>query len=257
MVSALKGEVTMMKNLVMSAFGVLVFLSAALAGCSPSTAGVEPADGSRAADAPPDGRTDACIAWRADGVCLSDPPPANDHDRDGFTSDVDCNDEDEGSFPGNSEVLCDGVDQNCDGVDLCFLDEDLDGSASNLDCDDHDPARFPAAVDASCDGVDQNCDGWDACDRDGDGYVLGGDCDDTRADVHPGAVEIACDSIDNDCWDGECCDQDADLDGFPCRLDCNDHNQLINPDATPPTNICPTTDWNCDGHVDGDSRYCL
>lgn len=251
-----------MNNLTIGVLGGSLFLWIALAGCTESNTGPDMGvrDGGRPArdgGHPVDARTEACIVWRGDGVCLSDPPPANDHDRDGFTSDVDCDDEDEASFPGASETLCNGVDENCDGSDFCPPDEDGDGSMANVDCNDHDPLIYPYSPnDTTCDGVDQDCNGFDACDLDGDGVFAGSDCDDNDARAYPGNTEIMCNGVDDDCYDGECCDQDADLDGYPCRLDCNDHNQLINPGVIPPTRGCPV-DWNCGGVPDGNSSDCL
>lgn len=40
-----------------------------------------------------------------------------DRDGDGFTDDVDCNDEDPMVFPGAADTPGDGLDTNCDGFD--------------------------------------------------------------------------------------------------------------------------------------------
>src|SRR5581483_9662329 len=56
----------------------------------------------------------------------------------------DCDDGDKNIHPGASEIAGDGVDEDCDGVDLCFVDEDGDGHGdvsgatavgASLDCD--------------------------------------------------------------------------------------------------------------------------
>jgi hypothetical protein len=60
-------------------------------------------------------------------------------------------------------VAKDGIDQDCDGVDL--LDGDGDGfddeAVGGDDCDDADPAVFPGAWEWDNDTIDHNCDGRD------------------------------------------------------------------------------------------------
>jgi len=104
-------------------------------------------------------------------------------------------------FPGATEV-CDGFDNNCDGVTLNGeVDADLDTYfVCDGDCDDDDNAINPGATEV-CNDIDDDCDtqvdeGFDA---DGDGYsTCAGDCDDTDGNVHPNAVEI-CNDWDDDC----------------------------------------------------------
>ncbi|MCP4804867.1 MAG: hypothetical protein GY913_02550 [Proteobacteria bacterium] len=96
----------------------------------------------------------------------------------------DCNDADEAVNPDATEAPADGVDQDCDGGDTCFVDVDRDGwrtdetmSSGDLDCDDlHEagadwpdgdcddalPTVQPDATDFPGDGIDQDCDGRDA-----------------------------------------------------------------------------------------------
>ena len=108
----------------------------------------------------------------------------------------DCNDLDAESHPGAEEV-CDGVDNDCDGVtdgedatDALTWYEDGDGDGYGTtaslqtacdppagyalhdgDCDDADPAYHPGAAEADCtDSNDYNCDGSVGFDdADGDG----------------------------------------------------------------------------------------
>ena len=92
----------------------------------------------------------------------------------------DCNDQDPQTYMGATEVIGDGIDQDCDNAELCYADEDGDGfgsestvssvdedcndageSAFMTDCDDTDATSFPGAEDIEGDGIDQDCDGED------------------------------------------------------------------------------------------------
>ena len=115
-----------------------------------------------------------------------------DEDGDGVSAEEDCNDADASVFPGNdSDIMGDGIDQNCDGHDGIDLDGDGFGSvpSGGDDCDDSDPSLTPEDLDM---------DGFSTCD---------GDCDDATEDVAPGREEF-CDGIDTNC-DGVL-DEDAD-----------------------------------------------
>ena len=161
-----------------------------------------------------------------------------------ITAGGDCDDGDHTVYPEASE-LCDGQDNDCDGV---LLDEesDLDGDtwvacttddggwdgdavSGGDDCDDTDPSLFPGApelcdglingcgVDLADDEVDDDGDGavectFDADGWDGDGAVTAGDdCDDDDLTIYVGADEL-CDGQDNDC-DTVLPDDESDVDG--------------------------------------------
>ncbi len=146
--------------------------------------------------------------------------------------------------------ICNGVDDNCDGVADEGFDLDADGFTScDGDCDDDDPAVNPGAAEI-CNGADDDCDGDvdEDFDQDGDGFSsCAGDCDDSQPTVYPGAAED-CDSLDNDC-DGEA-DEDHDQDGdgvTVCAGDCDDLAPAVNPGAD---EICNGIDDDCDGTID-------
>jgi Putative metal-binding motif/FG-GAP repeat len=165
----------------------------------------------------------------------------------GWTSNaLDCDDTDSSVSSGAGLEVCDGVDQDCDGlvdedpigVALLYPDADLDGygvdgarsrqcpgaagwSTSNRDCDDTDAAVYPGAGESWYDGVDQDCDGESDFDADRDGYELGtkaaDDCDDSHAEVNPSASEQCGNSVDDNCdgaTDGQPCAWQLDAIGF-------------------------------------------
>ena len=157
------------------------------------------------------GAPELCDA--ADNDCDLDSDEGFDVDGDGVTTcgadgvaataDDDCDDTNAAVFPGNPE-LCDGLDNDCDGLAESLDDSDLDGvTTCDGDCDDGDDAVFPAAPEL-CDGLDNDCDlalGPDEVDGDGDGVmVCASDCDDADDANFPGNTEV-CDGEDNDCND--------------------------------------------------------
>jgi hypothetical protein len=177
-----------------------------------------------------------------------------DFDDDGYDCDVDdCDDANADTYPAAPE-LCDGDDNDCDG--LLPLDEQ-DGDADGLtpcedDCDDDDPDSYPGAPEL-CDGVDNDCDGNVPADElDGDGDLAlpcGTDCDDSDPAIYTGAPEV-CDGIDNDC-DGTTADEGADEDGDTVTncTDCDDDEPARFP-GNP--EVCDLLDNDCDGALPAD-----
>ena len=189
-----------------------------------------------------------CMHRRADTSCIV--PTPNDEDADGFPAGRDCNDHDPNAYPGAPETTCDGVDEDCDGVDPCPPDEDQDGFSPPSDCDDKDPTRNPGALEVFCNGADENCNGVDDCDADNDGDAPPGDCNDHDPSISLHAAEILCDRIDQDCNGSDCCANDEDGDGAPCSADCDDKDPKAYPGAPVPDG-CYNKDMDCDGRADG------
>ncbi|MDP2305729.1 MAG: MopE-related protein [Pseudomonadota bacterium] len=155
------------------------------------------------------------------------------------SADLDCDDANPAAYPGAAELTGSGVDENCDGEELCYADADDDeyrpdtsstvassdgdcddggeALASTLtgDCDDSSAAYNPAAAESDCtDPNDYNCDGTVGyVNADGDAFAACADCDDSDASVYPGAIEIPGDEIDGDCDGTEVCYKDGDADG--------------------------------------------
>ncbi|MCB9738071.1 MAG: hypothetical protein H6747_02310 [Deltaproteobacteria bacterium] len=154
----------------------------------------------------------------------------------------DCDDSNELINKGATE-LCDGVDNNCDGVTDEGCDDDKDGYCDSNLITIGSPASCPKG---------------------------GGDCDDAAKEVNPGAEEICGNSIDEDCDNSlnspsasNCVEYyyDGDGDGFGVNVkqclctpengftatkngDCDDTEKTINPNAT---EICGNgKDDNCD-----------
>jgi hypothetical protein len=107
-----------------------------------------------------------------------------DDDNDSYSeAQGDCNDANPAINPAATDLVGDGFDQNCDGVD--GFDGDGDGFASEItggdDCDDTDASTYPGATDIPNDLIDQDCHGGDADDTDvpdtGDTDTDAGDTD--------------------------------------------------------------------------------
>jgi hypothetical protein len=177
-----------------------------------------------------------------------------DLDGDGFDARVDCDDGDPGVYPGADEVPADGLDQNCDGRDLCWRDADGDGVGGDELFTDNDLDCSNASAPTST--VTGECND----DPDLDGAAVG-----------PGFPEL-CDGRDNDCdgiadrfYDGDAPDLYADTDGdgfgdgdaavaycgeldghVEISGDCDDTRDDVYPGAP---DVCSEVDLDCDGEV--------
>jgi len=168
--------------------------------------------------------------------------------------------------PGAVEVVGDGVDSDCDGLELCYVDGDGDGFGADEpqsskvldcskagqtlitgDCDDTDDAVNPAAMEVACNGIDDDCVGGDddGGDGDGDGVPACLDCDDGDGARAPGNAETTCNGIDDDCDEATLDAPDVDGDGVGvCDGDCDDDDASRTPGAT--EIACNGIDDDCD-----------
>ena len=164
------------------------------------------------------------------GVCLSS---ELDEDNDGFSRDLDCNDDNADINPDMPE-LCNDVDDNCNGI----VDEQAkDATTWYADFDNDDYGSAIISVDACTAPA---------------GYTDNAqDCDGFNPDTYPDAPEL-CDGKDNDCTNGVPANEttrvfaDADGDGYgnpnvallACEApasfvtdssDCDDTNPQVHP----------------------------
>lgn len=171
----------------------------------------------------------------------------HDADGDGFPEELgDCDDYTRTTHPAAGE-LCDGLDNNCNGLVDEFVNEDPDNdgfTACEGDCHHADPSVYPGAPQL-CDGINNDCNDsiWpgvpaDENDIDGDGFSpCEGDCEVNDSRTYPDAPQL-CDGINNDCNDllwPEVPPDEADVDGdlySICQGDCDDTDDRVYPGST-------------------------
>ncbi|MFI1743080.1 PQQ-dependent sugar dehydrogenase [Thalassobellus sediminis] len=166
----------------------------------------------------------------------------------------DCDDNEPLAYPGNTEILYDGIDNDCDPLTLDTQDNDNDGVNSDTDCDDNQPLAYPGNTEILYDGIDNDCDPLtlDTIDADNDGVNSDTDCDDNQPLAYPGNAEILYDGIDNDCNPLTLDYEDTDGDGVSDAEDqCPGFDDAIDIDADGIPDGCDTLiDSDNDGIAD-------
>lgn len=200
----------------------------------------------------------------------------------------DLNDEINTSVTENHDLgyVGDGIDQDCDGNDECFLDNDGDGFAgsttatapgsgltctgfatdlvpddpTNTDCDDSAAQAYPGYGSDPCDGVDNDCDNSgvpDAkeIDQDGDGYV---ECGTDGVDCTVYTEHDAMNSTWTSIWNKQSGTTDVDYNGTTILggCDCNDLATDGNAATQAPGFVeeCEPLGTQIDSDCDGDAN---
>ena len=174
-------------------------------------------------------------------------------------------------FAGIAEEICDGEDNDCNGL----VDESLGTASCGLgtcqhtvpNCVDGQPAQcdpMAGAKDETCDGLDNNCNGKVdealpelACGKGQCFHTVYSCIGGVAQECNPfaGALPEVCDGVDNDC-DG---DTDEDLANTTCGLGICEHTapnclngvaQICNPFAGATAETCDGLDNNCNGVAD-------
>lgn len=109
----------------------------------------------------PNARTTLVIAEDSGRVMKYGNYPVNcphaDADGDGFSVNNDCNDNNALVNPGRSEILYNGVDDDCNPLTPDTVDADADGFNSNVDCNDNNALVNPNATEVKLNLNDDDC----------------------------------------------------------------------------------------------------
>ncbi|NOR85784.1 hypothetical protein GQ473_06725, partial [archaeon] len=163
--------------------------------------------------------------------------------------------------------ICDGIDNDLDGVIDNGFDLDNDGFTScGGDCNDNNENINPDATDFICNGIDNNCNneidesyiptpttcGVGECLNEGQFICIDGNIQNTCEPLTP-QIEI-CDNLDNNCNNliDENLYQNANAFGI-CKSNtqtCENGIWIDNYETTPTPEICDNLDNDCDGFTD-------
>lgn len=159
----------------------------------------------------------------------------------------DCNDTTAGMSPGVPEVLCDGIDNDCNPGIPDDYDADGDGHSycSGTDCNDSNANIYYGAPEICGNGVDDDCVGGDTL------------CSETYcADGADNDVDGYVDCADPDCTSSSDCSSstasDYDGDGYDDSIDCGWWSANIYSGAP---ELADWVDNDCDGSTDENCNY--
>ncbi len=155
----------------------------------------------------------------------AEPPAETDNDNDGYSSEVDCNDNNANIW----QMLSGYLDNDKDNYGAGSLKQVCSGnslplgySSNNNDCNDNNANIHPGVNEVCGNRIDDNCNRQvdEGCltiiDKDNDGYSSEVDCNDNNANIHPGATDIPCNGIDEDCSGSD----DIDMNNQNCQQLC-------------------------------------
>ncbi len=212
---------------------------------------------------------------------------AGDKDFDGKTGGDDCDESNPDVYLGAIEKCDDGIDQDCDKVDLkCadITDNDGDGYAAAVDCNDNNKEVHPAAFE-KCNLKDDDCDGFT---DEGNPEAAPTSCGADLGVCKPGkevcvrqqfkasvlCVPVQgpkaelCNGLDDNCNGkvdesfpevGEACDSSADGDTcktgtWTCKAD-GSGTECVNEVSPNQIELCDGQDNDCDGDTDEGMSY--
>ncbi len=100
---------------------------------------------------------DTIIKQYSENVTVEHIEYYSDNDFDGFLNNTDCDDNNANINPNATEILYNGLDDDCNSSTLDYIDDDKDGYDNNTDCDDNNSEVHPNRAEILFNGIDDDC----------------------------------------------------------------------------------------------------